>query len=364
MSNIFNQPIGITWRKALLSAPRLVPDAVLKYTSPEGPHPVIINVPSRGSHQIPLYVFIPTEPPTIGSPSYLPVLLDFHGGGFIFGSCQEQAPWCAYATRELQCITISVDYRLGPAATFPAATEDAEDIVAAILTPSSPAYDSLRQQINAHLKTNNKPNITLDTKRLAVSGFSSGGNLALGLGLSIPQNTQSKPPVSEALPCPFPKDYPAQIPLLLFYPSLDARQLPSERTRPPAMGEAKPGFFASSRIESELMPTYLPRHLAAHPRASPGLVDLSNLHDNAKIWLCLPELDTLAEQSGIWVEKVKNEGRGDDLIVRHVEGVMHGWTQFPDGWSGVDAKRKKWEVFEEAKDLVKRAWSGEGWVAE
>lgn len=93
-------------------------------------------------------------------------------------------------------------------------------------------------------------------------------------------------------------------------------------------------------------------------------MDLSNLHDNAKIWLCLPELDTLAEQSGIWVEKVKNEGRGDDLIVRHVEGVMHGWTQFPDGWSGVDAKRKKWEVFEEAKDLVKRAWSGEGWVAE
>lgn len=318
MSQFLTQPFGITWRKALLSAPRIVPDAVLRFTSPEGPHPIIINLPSRGKYLIPLYVFIPYLSQNVSSPK-LPVLVDFHGGGFIFGSCQEQAPFCAKMSRELNAISISVDYRLGPAAKFPAAIEDAEDVVNAILDPSKPGYKELRKAINQFQRQSSRPEIELDTSRIAVSGFSSGGNLALNLALSI----KNSPEIGKDWPSVFPNSFGRDIPLLLFFPSLDCRQLPSERPLPPGMLEKK-GFLKSLRLEVELMPTYLPRDQAGYPRASPGLADLRDggLHVKAKMLLVLPELDTLAEQSDVWIKKVEEEGRSGDLTVERVKGVV------------------------------------------
>jgi len=362
MSNIFNQPFGLTWRKALLSAPRLVPDAALYLTSSEGPHPIIIKVPSRGKHLIPLYVFVPSPPPVSSADSSestkkipkLPVLVDFHGGGFIFGSCQEQAPFCAKMTRELNAVSISVDYRLGPAAQFPAAIEDAEDIINAILDPIKPGYQELRYLINEHLLKTSHRRIELDASRIAVSGFSSGGNLTLNLGLSIKAAEKD----TEHWPSSFPASFKRNIPLLLFYPSLDCRQLPSERPRPPGM-EEKTTFLKSLELESTLMPTYLPRHQAGLPRASPGLAEIRNggLHEKAKMLLVLPEMDTLAEQSDVWIDKVAAEGRGEDLTVEKIEGVVHGWTQFPDSWLSEEHRRLKVEVFNKSREFIAKAWA-------
>lgn len=355
MSQYFNQPFGVTWRKAILSAPRLVPDSVLYYTSPEGPHPIIINISSRGKHSIPLYVFIPHAPKGSISkqPTTHPVLLDFHGGGFIFGSCQEQAPFCSKMARELHAVTISVDYRLGPAAQFPAAIEDAEDVMNAILDPARPAYRELRKEINKYLRKSSREEIELDETRIAVSGFSSGSNLALNLGLSI----KSSDGVDKDWPSPFPSNFEREIPLLLFFPSLDCRQLPSERPRPPGM-EAKKGFLASLRLEDGVMPTYLPRERAGEPRASPGLATIRDggLHEKVKMLLILPELDTLAEQSDIWIEKVAEEGRSKDLSVAKVKGVMHGWTQMPDPWLSEEHRKLKNDMFDLSRDFVAKSW--------
>lgn len=72
------------------------------------------------------------------------------------------------------------------------------------------------------------------------------------------------------------------------------------------------------------MSTYLPRDQAGHPRASPGLASLRDdgLHTKAKMLLVLPELDTLAAQSDVWIRKVAEEGRADDLTVERVKGVV------------------------------------------
>jgi acetyl esterase/lipase len=355
MSHYFTQPFGVTWRKALLSAPRLVPDSILHYTSPDGPHPIIIYIPSRNKRLIPLYVFVPNTPKESSSKDRAkhPVLVDFHGGGFIFGSCQEQAPFCSKMARELNAISISVDYQLGPASKFPAAIHDAEDVVNAILHPSTPRYIELRHKINHHLRKESRPEIEFDTTRIAVSGFSSGSNLALNLGLSIPPTVEDEKP----WPSVFPPSFGRDIPLLLFFPSLDCRQLPSERPRPAAM-EQKKGFMASLKLEAELMPTYLPRDQAHLPRASPGLATLKDggLHEKAKMLLVLPELDTLAEQSEVWVEKVAEEGRSADLSVVKVQGVVHGWTQFPDSWLSEEHRKLKMDIFNESRDFIKRAW--------
>ncbi|RMZ86367.1 hypothetical protein DV736_g6406, partial [Chaetothyriales sp. CBS 134916] len=282
---------------------------------------------------------------------------------FILGSPQEQAPFCAQMARELGtsdpgggCVVISVDYRLGPYAQYPAANEDAEDILRAVLEPATlPGkilLDAIRQKVSKQFGRTDRVN--LDTNRIALSGFSSGGNIALGLAFSV----QNDPTIHRDWRSVIPQHYPRGIPLVLFYPSLDSRLLPDERPRPPGL-EPPTGFFTRLKIESELMPKYMPAWQRAHPRASPGLAPLEGLHPQARIMLVLPELDSLSDQSMAWIEKLAQEGRGADLEVLQVPGVMHGWTQFPDSWLKSDDDRaKKYMVFEAARDFVQQVWKG------
>lgn len=380
-----SQNFSVFWKKALVSLPRLVPDFVLHFTSPDGPHPIVFDLPSRGSHKIPVYVFIPPhrnphhhqltsegkhlkealQPPRNpdDGDTKLPVLIDFHGGGFVLGSCQEQTPFCAKMCRELNCVVISVDYRLGPAAQYPAAHQDAEDVVQAVLDRSKPAYEALRAGIRRHLKKEGRKPIILDEERIAVSGFSSGGNLAVNMALSV----KNDPTINADWLSPVPWEFKNRVPVLLFYPALDTRLLPHERPKP-ADWEAPRSFLERWKIEAELMPTYLPVSKSGHPRASPGLADIkpkdgdsrTGLHPMAKIFLVLPQIDTLNHQSQVWIQKVRDEGRGEDLSVEEVKGVVHGWTQFPDSWLNDESRKLKWEVFDKARQFLETHWNMQG----
>lgn len=192
--------------------------------------------------------------------------------------------------------------------------------MSAVLDARAPGYTELRKsvakKIDADKQLRLKRDIDLDKFRIAISGFSSGGNIALNLPLSI-----SPPQLKSDWPSRFPSDFPHPIPLLLFYPSFDCRQLPSERTRPAGLPVFK-GLGAD--VNDMLMPTYLPRDQAGHPRASPGLADLKGLlHDQARMLLVLPELDSLSEHGEIWVKKVAEAERGDELIVDRGEIQRH-----------------------------------------
>ncbi|KAF1982444.1 alpha/beta-hydrolase [Aulographum hederae CBS 113979] len=445
-ARFLSQPISVQWRTALVRLPRAVPPLALKWTASDCSYPIIVDLPSRGKYKIPVYIFVPQKI-DFTKPVSLPVVLDFHGGGFYLGSCLEQAPFCGMMANELNCIAISVDYRMGPIDQFPAALEDGEDVLRAILEPTAPGYPILRKAIidkllsdaKADAKTIRKaearaakkafkaekkalkkqgkkeisktPNalalapdadpslagtgegplsktssrvselssnpestpssslpasrvpsrdpsrapsrtpsidISIDPTRVAISGFSSGGNLALNLGLSV-----HPPQLDSAWPCPFPSDHPSTIPLLLFYPSLDLHQLPSERTRP-AHAPVPKGFW--SETSDLLAPTYLPREQAGHPRASPGLADLEGLHDQARMLLVLPSNDSLAHQSEIWVKKVKEHRRGGDLRVERYEDMKHGWTQMPEGWLSDEEKRTRKDIFEKTLEFTRDLW--------
>lgn len=288
----------------------------------------------------------------------LPVLIDFHGGSFILGSCQEQAPFCSRICRELNCVVISVDYRLGPYAQYPAANLDAEDVVLAVTDQNNKAYKPLREGIMwALLKEGRKP-VELDEEKIALSGFSSGGNLALNLALSVKYD----PTIETEWPSPIPRNYTHDLPVLLFYPSLDARLLPDERPRPEGL-DPPSGFVERWKLERELMPTYLAPEKRAYPRASPGLVDIKSpdgepfgLHAKAKMLLVLPQFDSLNSQSLLWIQKVHDEGRADDLSVEEVKGVVHGWTQFPDSWISEEHRKLKLEAFRKAREFLQEWW--------
>lgn len=351
-------PWSVTWRKALVSVPRLVPDVLLQFTSPEGPQPLVIKLPSRGKHLIPVYVFIPPSMlPAADAFVGLPVLIDFHGGGFVLGSCQEQAPFCAKFCRELRCVAISVDYRLGPYAQFPSALEDAEDVVNAVIRPEAPGYAELRQNINDFLTSKSRSTVQLDSTRVALSGFSSGGNLALNLVLSI-----NPPQLSEPWPCPFPLEHSNEIPVLMYYAAIDLRKLPSEREIVAALKDAPKGFAETLKLESHLVPTYLPREKSGHLRASPGLAEIKNggLHTRARCLVILAEKDNLTPQNEIWVQKAINEGRGNDIRLDKYLGVVHGYTQFPDSWLDEHTLHAKIETHNKAVDFVRGWWGRVG----
>lgn len=55
----------------------------------------------------------------------LPGLVYFHGGGFVAGSLETHDGICRCLANASGCRLVSVDYRLGPEAPFPAAVEDA-----------------------------------------------------------------------------------------------------------------------------------------------------------------------------------------------------------------------------------------------
>ncbi len=88
----------------------------------------------------------------------LPVLVYFHGGGWVIGDLETHETLCRELANGAGCAVLAVDYRLAPEHRFPAAADDA---VAAVSWVAAQA-DAL----------------ALDANRIAVGGDSAGGNLA------------------------------------------------------------------------------------------------------------------------------------------------------------------------------------------
>ncbi|KAI6923546.1 hypothetical protein KC355_g16974 [Hortaea werneckii] len=299
--------------------------------------------------------------------------MDYHGGGFYLGSCLEQAPFCSKLCRELGAIVIGVDYRMAPFDKFPAAIEDAEDVVRAVLDPSFPAYEPLRLNVAEFFRTQwyqtlgtkedrdagrvplpPVPKIELDIQKIGFSGASSGGNIALNMAINAPASFGLP-----EWPSPIPPEYPAPVPLLLLYPSLDLRQLPSERFRHERMPQLKQGKEKGWNIDDHLASTYVSREMSAHARASPGLVDTSTeLHQKAKILLILTGLDTLWEQSENWTKKVATEGRSKDVKTLRYEDRKHGWTQIPEIALSKEERKTRLEVLDECVRFANLTWQG------
>lgn len=108
----------------------------------------------------------------------LPVVLYFHGGGFVGGSLDDADAAAGFIAEQTPALVLAVDYALAPARPFPAAPEDAH--AAALWTAEHAAE------------------LGGDPNRLAVAGDDAGGNLAAALTL-IARDRNSPAILAQAL---------------------------------------------------------------------------------------------------------------------------------------------------------------------
>lgn len=124
----------------------------------------------------------------------LPVLVFFHGGGFVIGDLDTHDVLCRQLCNRAGCVVIAIDYRLAPEHKFPAAFDDSL---------------AATRWIAAHAQT-----LGIDSLRVAVGGDSAGGNLAAAVALAIHES-----------------DGPKLAFQLLIYPMTDQRNIaPSYQT--------------------------------------------------------------------------------------------------------------------------------------
>ena len=112
-----------------------------------------IQIPTTGG-MLPARLY---DPEATRGPA--PVILYFHGGGWVTGTLDTYDESCRALARGTGAVVVSVQYRLGPEHRFPAAHDDA-----------NAAYAWLAQ---------NAGTINGDPKQIALAGESAGGNLAI-----------------------------------------------------------------------------------------------------------------------------------------------------------------------------------------
>ena len=78
---------------------------------------------SLGDHTIPVRMFFPSKE------GIYPLLIFFHGGGFVTGNINSYSKVCTHMANITKHIVLSVDYRLAPEHPFPAGLEDCYAVV-------------------------------------------------------------------------------------------------------------------------------------------------------------------------------------------------------------------------------------------
>ena len=127
------------------------------FTQPDPPEVALVRdlaMPVAGG-DIALRLY---RPAGSSSDSLLPVLVYYHGGGWVIGDLDTHDTLCRELANGSGCAVVAVDYRMAPEHRFPAAALDA-------IAAARWVHD------NATL-------LHLDATRMAVGGDSAGGNLA------------------------------------------------------------------------------------------------------------------------------------------------------------------------------------------
>jgi acetyl esterase len=225
--------------------------------------------------RVPVRLYVP-----VGVPDPSPLLVFFHGGGWVIGDRDTHDRACRYLAQAARCRVASVDYRLAPEHPFPAGVEDCWAAYREI-TGNLAAWDA-------------------DPKRVAVGGDSAGGNLAA----VVAQLAKKRAPA----PC-FQ---------LLIYPATDmARAFPS-------VEKFGKGYLLTKAMIDRFMSLYTPHPEArSDPRASPLQArDLSGL---PPAFVQTAGFDPLQDEGAAYAKALGAAGVRAEH--KHYPSLVHGYLQ-------------------------------------
>jgi iron complex transport system substrate-binding protein len=259
------------------------PEAARRWSSlraeslPSGPDAKVVSLTIPGAEgERSVRVYRPLD----AGEGPLPVILWFHGGGFVIGDLAQADGDCRRLATCVGAVVVSLDYRLAPEHPFPAAPED--------------CFAALRWVAA------NAGAIGGDASRLAVGGDSAGGNLAAVTSLLARD-----------------RNGPALRFQLLVYPVTDLTRF----DRPSTLENAT-GYFLTRAAMMWFTSHYAPRPGdAANPCVSPLLAaDLGGLPPALVI---TAEHDPLRDEGEAYAARLREAGVPTTLS--RYAGTIHGF---------------------------------------
>ncbi len=212
----------------------------------------------------------------------LPVLLYFHGGGWVVGDVDCYDGLTRFLAREGRIAVLSVDYRLGPEHPFPRGHEDAFGALGWL-------------QANA-------ASLGLDAERIAVGGDSAGGGLAATLS-SYAESRGLRPPAFA----------------FLIYPSVDGTARFPSRSHftgnyplTPAMSKWF-GTHATRDISDKSNPLFVP-------------LDAPNPERHPPAYILAAHYDPLVDEGHAYYRRLQTAGVPVSYDMR--ETLPHGFVSF------------------------------------
>jgi acetyl esterase len=212
-----------------------------------------------------------------------PLLVFFHGGGFVIGSRTSYDSLVSFLAHHAQVKIMSVDYRLAPDHPFPAAFEDT---VAAF------------EHAHRHAE-----GLGADRSRIAVGGDSAGGHLAAVLSQVAARGEGPRP---------------AHQFLFYFYPATDLTR------RHPSRDLFADGLILTDRDVDWFADQYAGSADRSDPRLSPllGEVDASL----PPAYITTAGFDPLRDEGERYAEKLRQAGA---TVTLHRESdLVHGYLSF------------------------------------
>jgi len=236
---------------------------------------------SRGNPSVPVYVI------NAGAAAAGPrgAIYYIHGGGFIGGDAREGLSSLKAMAERLNCVLVSVQYRLAPGTRFPGPLED--------------AYAGLKWLHR------NAATLGVDPKRIVVLGESAGGGLAAML--TIAARDRGEVPIA----------YQA-----LVYPMLDDRT-GSSRPVPPHVGQ----LVWTAKSNRQGWQALLGREpgAASQPAGSvPARV--ANLKGLPPTFIQVGSIDLFVDENIEFARRLIDAGVPTELMV--VPGAFHGFQIF------------------------------------
>lgn len=216
--------------------------------------------------------------PTSAAPEPAPMLVFFHGGGFMYGGLDSHDATCRLLAEQAGVRVLAVDYRLAPEHPFPAAHDDA-----------LAAY----RWVVRHAAS-----LGADPQRLAVGGDSAGGTLAAATAIAA---------VQEGLPLAFQ---------LLVYPAVDARRA----TR--SLELFSEGFYLTKAFMDLANASYVPDVAERDDiRISPLRHDVPQ--GLAPAYVCTAGFDPLRDEGESYAEALR--AAGVEVRLQRFEDQIHGF---------------------------------------